>query len=79
MKSFLHLYSYIGPEDYPIISPVNIPCGTGVVDSVCKDVVLTADTRVEEEETLDSDALQAFVLPCNTTATVTIIVRETLL
>ena len=74
-----NLYSYnIGPEDYPIIRDVNIPPGTGVGDSVCKDITLTADTRVEEEEETFSIRLMApddapFVLPRDTTATVTII------
>ena len=71
---------YIGPEDYPIIRDVNIPIGTGPGDSVCTDITLTADTRVEEEQETFSirlmapdDASRVFVLPSDTTATVTII------
>ena len=72
-----HLLSYIGPEDYPIISDVNIPPGSGVGDSVCQDITLITDNSVEEEEETFSIRLMAsdnaFVLPRDTTATVTII------
>lgn len=66
-------------EDYATLGgEISIPVGADVGDTYCKDIVLVADSKVEEEEELFSVSLMSpagevqYVLVPNKNATVTI-------